>query len=1439
MAKYTEERMFGMLTDIDRSEKRNAYKKYDLPSFKTGGNNTCPPNSYWDDASQTCIQCTDERCVETDQVQEILDKGSQIPYKNLGIMWDVVDEIEKKSEHRYYGNAEPIWKSKGAQSLSQRLGNTPAITNVGNCMWAAGMGYQCLPETKGKISLMPFESNDKFINAVNKGAVPFSRVSKTHDPNFASQETGVLQPGDIVNFKGAHNSHAMTFSNYNDDGVPIFLDSNGRVNDFGWNKGMWPGIVPNKEKVAYVSRFSPEMFYEKQIKSLEEKARTNPTIIHEKESIPYLKTLPAQPIEQQLPPQDRLQFGGELDKFVGGGGPGDKYYKNNGEQYKKTSAGQWFVWNPTYNNWQYADNGFHNNIDLEKYKTSYASDDASWQNDKPKSNVAKPGTVPYYEEQRNKTLNNPFASYDQKMKATNSPLASNVPIRNNLAAQKAAEEAKVAAEKAKAEEISNWYEQEKEQRLQDALMFGNNPVQVSDATRVDVDYLAPIVGEFRRAEADKQRQQDEIFTTQEKVLGRGFKNIYDYENDPMGRDWDLAQEYENAWSQSGEERPMMNTGEMGYYQGPENTKTGWDKVTGKYYTATGIYDPATRQFTPNPTKYKGSGAIQSVDALWAAPIAIPAALQGITSLAALEIPGMYGATLGNAVNAGFIGHGLHSLPNTGASWYDAYKEGKGDYRDALGNTMWNAVDFVGIGEGAGLKSVAQDVKQAGKYLTTKTPLKNAYKLNPLAPKLGNYNRVVGQDAITDLQNSGVVRAGDYGGVRQKFGSNDITRRTPYPSFGQGSPRDAYIQQTIEQGKTPYIISTDRAMEASTLGRHGKGSTMFPVDESGKFLESFPASEAMVFEGTPNWLTGYKPISTEAVSLGNLESTGAMASENAGMFSSASSTPDLKAFTRNPSKRYVRVDKQGMDDFLAQNPGKKVDVIRQDDWPGVLNSEGIAMNDPLNQTRTLQKSEFDQATEFGTKWAVADPVAYQKVMDDVARIEKQKSIFLNNGNNPMTKMEDLQNQWIDDYVKQNPGKTVKQLKDEYETLRNSNQDFVSSEYYQALSNAIRDNVATSPEIKALYNDAASLQNTIERLNTKITTLNKSTDSLLDPTFKNKIEIIYDAAGKPMPTNPTPVDINRRSSLVYGSESEPSFLNLPLEDQQYLKDNWENIGGVRTGNKTITLGSRPDETVRFLEKPAFQWEQVVEYEKYPFSINDPKTWKNAIKKSETGYDRKLIEANPSEINPIQIDKQSMVVPETVGEIQAHEVGHDLQKFEEAWIDNLQEYRPDLQYSTGHNRNPLAKEFNEAMVNPTAPVPNPMKPGSTKQSSETWKSSVGELHSELMLARYKAAKHFMSKPYAEGALTMDEAIAAVKKLEAEGDQALFDFYLDTAGGNLTKHFKGETEDSIKKLLIQILPGVVPAAVVGAGMMSGKSGLPENRYGGNTKNLSKFIKK
>lgn len=141
-------------------------------------------------------------------------------------------------------------------------------------------------------------------------------------------------------------------------------------------------------------------------------------------------------------------------------------------------------------------------------------------------------------------------------------------------------------------------------------------------------------------------------------------------------------------------------------------------------------------------------------------------------------------------------------------------------------------------------------------------LSNAYKANPFANKLNKYNRVVGEDAVLDLQNSGLVRAGDYGGVESNFGSFDGIRTTPYPSFGTGAPRQAYIDQTIQQGKSPFIISTDRTMKASNLGRHGKGSTMFPIDETGKYMSAFSADDVKVFDVKPHWLKGYKEVPKE-------------------------------------------------------------------------------------------------------------------------------------------------------------------------------------------------------------------------------------------------------------------------------------------------------------------------------------------------------------------------------------------------------------------------------------------------------------------------------------------------------------------------------------------------------------------------------------------------
>lgn len=184
-----------------------------------------------------------------------------------------------------------------------------------------------------------------------------------------------------------------------------------------------------------------------------------------------------------------------------------------------------------------------------------------------------------------------------------------------------------------------------------------------------------------------------------------------------------------------------------------------------------------------------------------------------------------------------------------------------DYKPEGIQAFTDVLDFAGLSApfvGPLISAGSEGLGMAGKYLTTKTPIKNTWMLNPYASRLGKYNRVVGSDAIEDIYNSGLVRSGQYGGVdRGSVGGISLNRTTPYPSFTYGKPSQTYINQTIDQGKNPFVISTDRPMTESTLGRHGKGSTMFPVDESGKFLESFPATQVELFEPIPHWYKGYQ------------------------------------------------------------------------------------------------------------------------------------------------------------------------------------------------------------------------------------------------------------------------------------------------------------------------------------------------------------------------------------------------------------------------------------------------------------------------------------------------------------------------------------------------------------------------------------------------------
>lgn len=102
--------------------------------------------------------------------------------------------------------------------------------------------------------------------------------------------------------------------------------------------------------------------------------------------------------------------------------------------------------------------------------------------------------------------------------------------------------------------------------------------------------------------------------------------------------------------------------------------------------------------------YAWGAANPFISATGAALTASPAALPG--------------ASLANLANAGFITHGVSQLPETYEAWNNAINNG-GSYLDATGQTLWNALDFAGVGAVEGFqpafKYMGEGLSSAVKY----------------------------------------------------------------------------------------------------------------------------------------------------------------------------------------------------------------------------------------------------------------------------------------------------------------------------------------------------------------------------------------------------------------------------------------------------------------------------------------------------------------------------------------------------------------------------------------------------------------------------------------------------------------------------------------------------------------------------------------------------
>ena len=139
-------------------------------------------------------------------------------------------------------------------------------------------------------------------------------------------------------------------------------------------------------------------------------------------------------------------------------------------------------------------------------------------------------------------------------------------------------------------------------------------------------------------------------------------------------------------------------------------------------------------------------------------------------------------------------------------------------------------------------------------------------LNKLDDAVNNINRIkfddfkndneffrviVGDEAFDDIVQTQKIRTKQPSSVKNTPPNTiNLDRRgsTAFPSFSKGSPSLSYANDNPNH----YIIRTaDESIKPSTSGRHGKGTTMFPTDKSGKHLTELDASKVQVYKHVGN------------------------------------------------------------------------------------------------------------------------------------------------------------------------------------------------------------------------------------------------------------------------------------------------------------------------------------------------------------------------------------------------------------------------------------------------------------------------------------------------------------------------------------------------------------------------------------------------------------
>jgi hypothetical protein len=201
----------------------------------------------------------------------------------------------------------------------------------------------------------------------------------------------------------------------------------------------------------------------------------------------------------------------------------------------------------------------------------------------------------------------------------------------------------------------------------------------------------------------------------------------------------------------------------------------------------------------------------------------------------------------------------------GLPWYNPK-----NVADFAMDAVLDPINIAGVGlvddvlKGAVKKGAKNTAEKTGKFLTSKTPLKNTYKLNPKAEKLNNPSssyRVAGLDAAEDFKKTGILRSQNTAPpLVHESGFVIPARTTGFPSFQKGYADMNYLPKdggVVFETNLPTFKRGDinPVTGKPITGRHYAHRVIDP--ETGKTLTEIPASDVKMYE--PHWWKGYKQV----------------------------------------------------------------------------------------------------------------------------------------------------------------------------------------------------------------------------------------------------------------------------------------------------------------------------------------------------------------------------------------------------------------------------------------------------------------------------------------------------------------------------------------------------------------------------------------------------